>query len=573
MTPLAEVAPWRGLFSPNLKRVFRYLDGQYRLVALVAFLALLYIPFALIEPFLLKYFIDRILVFRRADLLLRLMAVMSAFLLLYGLVEFASTWAILRLAQRLHAVIKSEQLARLFSKGLNFFKSTASGRLIFCFFSDSSQIGTLLSVGLATTMLNILFVVLRTGLLLYIAAPLVIIWMILIPIQGWLVVRIMRRVMRYQIEMKGMDEELTARIETMLAGSLPVKSFRLAPALQSSWERVFGARLDVDFRTMMWQRGGMLMVGQLQAIGSFLALLYGVYLMDSMSLTLGDLLAFLAVAGRLTPSVHAIIAFVVGIQETLVGIERYYKVYDLPDEEAEFARARGRLEPVETRELDVGGLDRVEVKDPQIDHGTAIVRVPCAFALEPGRHYVWHGANGAGKTSLALALAGLLPHARGTIRVGGVPLTDFSLTSLHRHILYVGSEPFWPERRLAESFTNDGPIVDPKRLAEALDVTEAGDVLASLPLGLDTVFDNNGRSLSRGESQRLFLALALYRRPEVLILDEVLSSVPTPQRRRILAALRALAPRNLLVYITSTAEEADGFDGEVRFTRRAWSGR
>jgi ABC-type dipeptide/oligopeptide/nickel transport system ATPase component len=136
-------------------------------------------------------------------------------------------------------------------------------------------------------------------------------------------------------------------------------------------------------------------------------------------------------------------------------------------------------------------------------------------------------------------------------------------------------DPFWPERTLAENFTNNGHggHLDERRLAEALEITEAREVLESLPLGLGTVFDNNGRSLSRGESQRLFLAVALYQRPAIVVLDEILSSVPLPMRRRILGRLRALSPEMLLVYVTPTAEELADFDAEVRFTRRAWSSR
>lgn len=574
--PVADVRPWRGLLSPNLGRAFGYLRGQSRLLAITGLFVLLYLPLAFVEPFLLKFFIDRILVFHDTHLMLRLMLIMVVFFVICGLVEFGSNYYVARLALQLQSVIKSEQLRNLLGKSLNFFKGTATGRVIFCFFNDASQMGMLLSAGLMETILNVLFVLMRGGLMIYIAAPLVPIYLAMLPLQGWIMYRLAKRVMALQIEMRGMDEELTARIESMLSGSLAVKSLGLGGALQGTWQRVFEARLGLDFQNTIWQRGGLLAIGQVQTVGSFLALFYGVYLMDSTSLTLGDLLAFLAVSGRLTPSFGAIIGFLVSMQGALVGVERFYKVHDLPDEDAEFSRVR-RGAGVETpvRELTASALGPIVVVNPHVDHGTAVVRIPCEFAMEPGRHYLWHGPNGAGKTSLALALAGLLPHARGAIRVRDVPLSDFAPMSIRRHVLYVGAEPFWPERSLAETFTNNGHggRLDETRLEQALDISEAREVLESLPLGLRTVFDNNGRSLSRGESQRLFLAVALYQRPEVLLLDEVLSSVPLPMRRRILRRLRTLAPEALLVYITPTAEELVGFDGEVCFRRRAWSGR
>ncbi len=573
--PVADVRPWRGLVSPNMGRAFGYLRGHYGLLAMTALFVLLYLPLAFIEPFLLKFFIDRILVFHDTQLMVRLMVIMVVFFAVCGLVEFGSNYFVARLALRLQALIKSAQLRNMLAKSLNFFKGTATGRVIFCFFNDASQIGMLLSAGLMETILNVLLILMRGGLMLYIAAPLVPIYLAMLPVQGWIMYRLARRVMAYQIEMRGMDEELTARIESMLSGSLAVKALGLGGALQDTWKRVFDQRLGLDFRNTLWQRGGLLAIGQVQIVGSFLALFYGVYLMDSATLTLGDLLAFLAVSGRITPSFGAIITFLVGMQAALVGVERYYKVHDLPDEDAEFARARRGGGGGAVRDLTLPELGTIVVANPRVDHGTAVVSIPCAFEMERSKHYLWHGPNGAGKTSLALALAGLLPHSRGAIRVRDVPLSDFSLASIRRHVLYVGGEPFWPERPLSENFTDNGHggHLDEPRLEEVLQITEAQEVLDSLPLGLGTVFDNNGRSLSRGESQRLFLAVALYQRPEVVILDEVLSSVPLPMRRRILRRLRTFSPGTLLVYITPTAEEIADFDGEVRFTRRAWSTR
>lgn len=568
--PAAEIVPWRGLAGPNFRRAFRYLRPDRRLVLLTVGSALLFLPFALAEPLFLRYLIDTIFQLHSVPLVLRISAIGFAFFAVYGLIEFLSAYWVLRLGQRLHARIKADQLRNLLGKSLNFYKATPTGRLIFCFFNDSNQIGSLLSMGIANTVLGIVLIVLRAGILLWLTPTLLLIFAAVVPLQGFVMYRVLKRVMRFQIDIKMRDEELTARIESLLGAAVSVKGFGFGAPLSTIWDRLFWNRLGVDFRSVIWQRAGGLVVGYLQMIGNFSCLIAGTYLLAQGRLTQGDLLAFMSVSGRLAPGVIAVITFFVGVQEALVGLERYYKLYDLPGEEIEFGNGRAAAGAAAPRDLGPADIARIRVQNVDIHYATKLVQVPCDFRLEEGRRYLWHGPNGAGKTSVGLALAGLVPHGRGTILCGDTPLCDFALASVRRQVLYVSGEPFWPERTLAENFTNSegNGRLDRTLLADALRVSEAQAILDSLPLGMQSILDAKGHTLSRGECQRLFLAMALYRRPRVLILDEALSSVASGLVRRIIEHLVDFADGTTLVYISHTPDHLDRFTDEVRFRGR-----
>ena len=567
---IADVVPWRGLRSPNLRRIFAYVRPEWRLLALTGFFAVLYLPFAYFEPLIVKYLIDRVLLGHEPKLFLRIAGLTFGFFLVYGLIEFVSAYFVLRLARRLHAAIKREQLGRILAKGLNFHRSTASGGLLYCFFNDSAQIGTLLSLGMSNAVLGFVLVIVRSVILWRMAPWLLVIFYAVVPFEALVMVRVMQRTREFQIDLKRIDEDLSARIESLLRGVLTVKAFGFAGPLAGLWNERFNERLGIDFQNMMWQKAGALVIGNIHLVGSFAVLFLGASMVDAGTLTLGTLLAFLTVSGRLAPGVHGLISFVVGIQETLVGIERFYRLHDLPDEAREFVQRSGAAAQNGTRALALADFDVVALRNVTVDYATARIRVPCDFRLERGRRYIWHGPNGAGKTSLGLALAGLVPHGRGGIVCRDTPLADFPLASLREHVLYVGSEPFWPERTLAENFTNGasaGPP-DPARLAEALRVSEADAIVQSLPLGMETVLTTKGHILSQGEGQRLFLALAVYRRPSILILDETLSHVSTRVIERTIDRLVALPGDTLVIYVTHSAELAPRFQGEVRFQSR-----
>ena len=568
MMSLPNIKGWRGAISPNARRVLNYALPERLRFARVGLLALFYLPLSLVEPYLLMYLVDRVLIAGRPDLLAPFAVRIIPIFILASSVEFLMTYSVLDISRRLHKVVKASQLENLLQKSITFFRGIPSGKVLFSFFNDSNQIGALLSVGLSTVVMNIFFVVLRLGILGYLDALLLLTYLAVIPFQAVVVWRTMKIAMRLEIELKNRDEDLTSKIESILHGVVSMKSFGFTQSLTEIWKRLFAARLNVDFRNMMWKELGSLIVVNFQAIGMFAIFFVGVYKISDGELTLGTLLAFSAVAGRVTPSISMLIGFMVGIQESMVNIERYYRVYDLPSEAQEFERSMVSAGGLGQRELGKSDLETIEVHSPVVDLGNgATVRVPAEFSMQMGESYLWRGPNGAGKTSLALAMVGLLPHSRGGIQFSGANLAEFSLDSIRGQILYSGAQPFWPERSLAENFANcDGPAeLDEERLAEAMRISSADKVIDALPMGMASTLTEDAHILSRGENQRLGLALMIYRQPRVLILDESLSNVSDRHTRHILSELSHLRDRCCVIHVSQRKEIRELVDRTFEF--------
>src|SRR5512143_1509489 len=121
--------------------------------------------------------------------------------------------------------------------------------------------------------------------------------------------RMMKVVMRLEIDIKRRDEDLSARIESLVRGIVVTKSFGFGGSMAGLWKNLFGARLDVDLKNLIWRQLGGLGITNIQLVGVFVVLFLGVQRVAQGQLTLGTALAFLAIAGGLTPSLSALVGF------------------------------------------------------------------------------------------------------------------------------------------------------------------------------------------------------------------------------------------------------------------------
>lgn len=163
----------------------------------------------------------------------------------------------------------------------------------------------------------------------------------------------------------------------------------------------------------------------------------------------------------------------------------------------------------------------------QIPHGTTIALV---------------GESGCGKTSLIKLLLGFYPIAEGTILVNGLSLSQISTDAwleccgavLQNGYIFSGSI-------LENIALNSADEMDIERIKEAARVACIDDFFSSLPMGYHTKIGNNGLELSGGQKQRLLIARAVYKRPQILFLDEATSSLDANNERRIVENLTSFA--------------------------------
>jgi len=171
------------------------------------------------------------------------------------------------------------------------------------------------------------------------------------------------------------------------------------------------------------------------------------------------------------------------------------------------------------------------------------------LTIAPGTFLGVSGPTGAGKTTFADLLIGLLEPDSGEIAVDGIAVRGASAIRWRDHVSYVVQDPYLFRDTIRRNLLWANPKASDAEIWAALATAGVDDFVAGLTAGLDTVLGERGTLISGGERQRLCLARAVLRRPWLYVLDEATSAIDVPAERKIIKAMLAIKPRPTIVMI------------------------
>jgi ATP-binding cassette subfamily B protein len=337
--------------------------------------------------------------------------------------------------------------------------------------------------------------------------------------------------------------QMSARVQSSIAGVRVIRSFGLEPAELASFERTNQGYLDSSLALARLRGAFTPMMQAMVSAGILAVFWYGGYLMIADELDSGGFLAFTRALGRLTwPLISA--GFVLSlVQRGRASFSRLVQIY-----EAEPDVVDGSL-PAPS-----GVEGRLQVKDLRFAHGDKQVLDGVSFELRPGESLAIVGRTGSGKSTLAVLLARLLPTPRGSVFLDGTDICDLPVEAVRKTVGYAQQNAFLFSTTAARNIAL--PLDDPDsdeslaRVHSAAREAQVHDELLTLPDGFDTVVGERGVQLSGGQKQRVALATAFLYEPKILILDDPLSAVDARTERGILDAIDREKARRSVLLIT-----------------------
>ena len=187
------------------------------------------------------------------------------------------------------------------------------------------------------------------------------------------------------------------------------------------------------------------------------------------------------------------------------------------------------------------------------------------LTIAPGSRVGVSGPSGAGKTTFADLLVGLLEPEEGEISIGDALLRGAAAVNWRDQVSYVAQDPYLFRDTIRRNLLWANPRANEAELWDALVIAGADALVRDMPSGLDTLLGERGSLVSGGERQRLCLARAVLRRPWLYVFDEATSAIDMPAERVILRRIYELSPRPTIVMIAHRPESLAGCDCILRF--------
>ena len=550
--PKDRIATQQGYsgIKTNLRNLRPFIGKHWRKGLLGAILILLTSLLAFPQPLITRYLIDNVILNRQLALLAGAILLLAGIVLAEKLMSLLQQFYFARFEQGVILDIQESLLDRALRFPKLFFDANQTGYLMSRLSSDVQGLRWFFSSTIAYIVNNLLRFLGGAIFLIYLEWRLAIGILVILPGVVLVVKYFSGKIHILSHQSMEQDAKVSGQFQESLSSVSLIKSFssevRTVGRLVSELKKA----LQISLEQSTVGSVAHLVITSMPGIARGVVLALGAYWIIKGQWTLGSLLAFQAYLGYVFGPAQYLATANLELQNARAALERVSALFDIVPEEN-----IGKGKKVER----LSG--EVEFKNVSFSYDSRepVLR-DVSFHVRPGEHVAIVGPTGVGKTTLLSLILRFYKPTGGEIYFDGNSASEYDVESLRGRIGYVSQNTLLLSGTIMENLRYGNPNAAREEVLKAAQVADIHDFICSLPEGYDSEIGEKGVNLSEGQRQRLAIARALVKEPDILVLDEPTSALDSLTEKSIFQTLPAILRNKTLFVVAhrfSTIKDTD----------------